>query len=55
MHGHISLYLGQITSTINGLRNVIQNSTSFREKISFSWVKPDEKRRNAKNGLFESK
>ena len=48
--GHVGAYLGKTISTSDGLFNVVETTTSFGEKISFSWVDPDGKRRNAKNG-----
>ena len=55
VHGHIGAYLGKIISTPNGLCNVIETTTSFGEKIAFSWVDSNGKRRNVKNGKIEGK
>ena len=55
VHGHIGAYLGKIVSTPEGLCNVVETTTSFGDKISFSWVDPDGKRRNVKNGYAEGK
>ena len=53
--GHVGAYLGKTISTSNGLFNVVETTTSFGEKIAFSWVDPDGKRRNAKNGYQQGK
>ena len=55
VHGHIGAYLGKIISKHEGLYNVVETTTSYGEKITFSWVDPDGKRRNAKNGHIEGK
>ena len=55
VHGHIGAYLGKIVSTPEGLCNVVETTTSFGDKIAFSWVDPDGKRRNVKNGYPEGK
>ena len=56
VHGHIGAYLGKIISTPNGLCNVVETTNSFgEEKIAFSWVDSDGKRRNFKNGIIEGK
>ena len=55
VHGHIGAYLGKIVSTPEGLCNVVETTTSFGDKIAFSWVDPDGKRRNIKNGYAERK
>ena len=55
VHGHIGAYLGKIISTPNGLCNVVETTSSFGEKIAFSWVDSDGKRRNVKDGLIEGK
>ena len=55
VHGHIGAYLGKIISTPEGLCNVVETTNSFGEKIAFSWVDPDGKRRNVKNGFIEGK
>ena len=53
--GHIGAYLGKIIYTKQGLCNVVETTTSFGDKIAFSWVDPDGKRRNVKNGKIEGK
>ena len=55
VHGHIGAYLGKIISTSKGLYNVVETTTSFGDRIAFSWVDPDGKRRNSKNGDIEGK
>ena len=55
LQGHVGAYLGKTISTSNGLFNVVETTTSFGEKIAFSWVDPDGKRRNAKNGYQQGK
>ena len=55
VHGHIGAYLGKIISTQKGLFNVVETTTSFGDKIAFSWVDSDGKRRNTKNGFIEGK
>ena len=55
LQGHVGAYLGKTISTSNGLFNVVETTTSFGEKIAFSWVDPDGKRRNCKNGYQQGK
>ena len=56
VHGHIGAYLGKIINTNKGLCNVIEATSSFgEEKIAFTWVDPDGRRRNTKNGNIEGK
>ena len=55
VQGHIGAYLGKEILTDKGLCNVVETTTSFGDKIAFSWVDPDGKRRNSKNGDIEGK
>ena len=54
-HGHIGAYLGKTILTPDGLCNVVETTTEFGDKIAFSWVDPDGKRRNVKNGNLHGK
>ena len=55
IHGHIGAYLGKIISTSKGLFNVVETTTSFGDRIAFSWVDDDGTRRDYKDGKKEGK
>ena len=55
LQGHVGAYLGKTISTSKGLCNVVETTTSFGEKIAFSWVDPDGTRRDSKYGFKEGR
>ena len=55
LQGHIGAYLGKNVYTKKGWCNVVETTSSFGDKIAFSWVDNNGLRRDHKGGKIEGK